>query len=264
MSSQSPEREAEREGLAPAPAPPARGASARLWAAALLAGVIGGVASYAATGAVADTFRISDRALKMLSSGPAPDLTLYNQEKPLVNARNGALADAVFGALMGTCLGLAGSLVGGSSPRRFLAPAAGLLLGAVFGGAVGLIAVPVFYRSFDPNSPTLLLPLLVHAALWLPVGAVAGLSFGLGLGSKGAAVRGLAGGLAGALLGTAAFELAHAMALPLERVEDALPSALVPRVLAFAFVSLSIAIAVALNLQVGSSKGRRPSELANA
>ena len=56
--------------------------------------------------------------------------------------------------------------------------------------------------------------LLVHGLPWAAVGAAGGLAFGIGLGGRARAVRGLLGGLLGAIAGAFLYEIIGALALP--------------------------------------------------
>src|SRR5262249_60673803 len=60
--------------------------------------------------------------------------------------------------------------------------------------------------------------LLVHGLPWAAVGAVGGLAFGVGLGGRTQAGRGLVGGLLGAVAGAFLYEMIGALALPRSKV----------------------------------------------
>jgi hypothetical protein len=227
---------------------------ARLWALAMAAAVVGGTIPCFAAWKLANTFTVSARAAKM-ASGATPDFTLYAREKVGVSSRNAALANAIFGAVMGLALGLAGGLVSNSGRGRLVGPMAGLILGGAAGAASPFLIVPLFYRNYDPTSQNLLLPALVHAAIWIPVGVASGLAFGLGIGGRSTAIRGLLGGGIGILAGTVLFELVHAVALPLVRNDNALPTELLPHILSYALASLSIAVGIALAFQLAGTAG---------
>ena len=67
------------------------------------------------------------------------------------------------GGLLGLALGLAGGLARRSVAASSLAAASGLVLGSVAAGVSSLALVSYFYKTFDPNSGDLLLPLLTHS-----------------------------------------------------------------------------------------------------
>jgi hypothetical protein len=245
-------------GLGPQGVPPrVPWRPARLWAFAVAAAVVGGTIPCIAAWELANTFTVSARAAKM-ASGATPDFTLYAREKVGVSSRNAALANAIFGAVMGLALGLAGGLLSNSGRGRLVGPLAGLILGGVAGGAIPFLIVPIFHRNYDPTSQGLLLPTLVHGAIWGPVGVASGLAFGLGIGGRSAAIRGLLGGGIGILAGTVLFELVLAVALPFVRNDNALPTEPLPHGLAYGFASLSTAVGIALAFQLAGTRGATP------
>jgi hypothetical protein len=221
------------------------------------AAVVGGSIPCFAAWKLANTFTVSARAAKM-ASGATPDFTLYAREKVGASSRNAALANAIFGAVMGLTLGLAGVLASNSGRGRLVGPLAGLILGGAAAGAIPLLIVPFFYHNYDMTSQNMLLPALVHGAIWFPVGVASGLAFGLGIGGRTAAIRGLLGGGIGVLAGTVLFDLVHSVALPLVRNDDALPTELLPHVLSYAFASLSTAVGIALAFQLAGTGGATP------
>jgi hypothetical protein len=222
-----------------------------------LAAVVGGIIPCFAAWKLANTFRVSERAMK-LASGPTPDFALFAREKVVANTRNAAIANAIFGALMGLTLGLAGGLVSNSGRGRLVGPLAGLILGGAAAGAIPFLIVPFFFHYYDTTSQDLLLPALVHGAIWFPVGVASGLAFGLGVEGRSAALRGLLGGGIGVLAGAVLFELVHSVALPLVRIDNALPTELLPHVLSYAFASLSTAVGIALAFQLAGAGGATP------
>jgi hypothetical protein len=94
----------------------------------------------------------------------------------------------------------------------------GLVVGAAAGVGAALAAVPLasHVRDRDPGnmSAEMASSLLVHGLPWAAVGAVGGLAFGIGLGGRARAARGLLGGLLGALAGAFLYEIIGALALP--------------------------------------------------
>ena len=81
---------------------------------------------------------------------------------------------------MGLAFGLAGSGTWRPGRRTWVVAAAGLLLGAAAGAIPPLIVIPLASRSEDLSGADLGRSMLIHAALWVAPGAVAGLAMGLG------------------------------------------------------------------------------------
>ena len=127
------------------------------------------------------------------------------RDTPRVATRTAALAFGVLGFCLGGCLGIAGGLA-----RRRTAAAVGTgLFGAVLGGILGagttLVLLPfsMAMRSQYPNND-LVFGILVHGALWGPLGAAAGLAVAIGLGEPRLIGRAVAAGFAGAVVGSEA------------------------------------------------------------
>ncbi len=146
------------------------------------------------------------------------DYTALNQEMPGVNAINGALTFGVLGALLGLALGLGGGLFRRSASSAVIGALAGLILGAAAGALPSLVVMPWQWRhrNDDPATLDLLVPMLMHFALWGAVGLAAGLAFGIG--SSGTRpfrlIEAALAGLAGAMLGTFVYEIAGAILFP--------------------------------------------------
>src|SRR5262245_55564488 len=133
----------------------------------------------------------------------------------VADARNSALSFAFLGGGLGLFFGLAGGLGRRSGRWAVTAGLIGLVLGAILGACLPLLLVVPYIRMQDTrNSDDLLVPMGMHAALWGPLGAVAGLAFGIGLG-PGHRLRPLIFALVGACLGTAVFEVVGAAIDPL-------------------------------------------------
>jgi len=149
----------------------------------------------------------------------------------------GALA-----ATLGFALGLVGGFLNGLRSRGLSAALAGLILGATSCAAVVLIVMPYYYRAFDASidklSHDMLLPLIIHAAIWMCAGAVGGGALGLGLGSWSVAIRGALGGGVGALMGTVIYEVVGALRFPMAGTAQPMAEEWGPRMIAL----LSVAI----------------------
>jgi hypothetical protein len=169
-----------------------------------------------------------------------------NAEMPRVNAINGALTFGVFGGLLGLTLGLAGGLC----RRSWLGALTGAIAGLVLGSAAG--ALPSFavmpwqwrHRHDDPNASDLLVPLMIHIALWSAIGLAAGLAFGIGCRPtrRSRLVETVLAGLVGAIVGTFAFEMVGAMLFPFAHTADPFSATSGTRLLARLCVSGFVAI----------------------
>ncbi|WP_435008378.1 hypothetical protein P12x_005600 [Tundrisphaera lichenicola] len=225
---------------------PGAGLTALALAAGLLAALAAGLGGEATSG----TFQPPNRRpanfeqLDGYARGPALS-EMVRQERPPTEAKNTALAYGLLGVALGGALGLAGGLAGRSSSASLKAG----LIGAILGGAVGALAswpmTLLFYRNLDPESGVLL-PLLIRGGIWLPIGAAAGLAFGVGLGGSRSIVAGLLGGLVGAVIGTVAFELISVAGFPLVRLTSPIPGERTPRLLAVFCVAAGTALGTAL------------------
>jgi len=210
------------DGPSPAsPAPsvtdvPSRG---RVWAWALVAGLVAGLIGWSGGEAALDRYRISEEA-----AGRRFDLSQANLEKRITNARNTAITYGLAGASLGLALGLAGGMARGRLGPSLVGGGVGLVLGGAVGGLPPFVVVPLYLDSHDSAKPSLLLPLLVNGAVWAPVGLAAGLAFGIGLGGRSRIGAALLGGLIGGIVGTAVVEVTHATAFPLARSEQFIPS----------------------------------------
>lgn len=203
------------------PSPPATDSPkrGRLWAWALLAGVLSGAVGWTVGEATLDLFHISEEA-----AGQAFDFTQANLERRSSGARNAAIAFGVLGGTLGLTLGMAGGLARGKPASGVVGGSLGLVLGAVAGGVIPFLVVPIYFDLLEPAEPTLLLPMMIYGAIWLPIGLAAGLAFGIGLGLGRRIWALLLGGLFGATVGVAALEVIHAIAFPLTHSDQFIPS----------------------------------------
>jgi hypothetical protein len=222
--------------------------SSAIWAWALTAGVL----AAAATGIVGEKYY---NYFIPNPAGDPHDMVAFDRSKAVSDARNSALAYGILGGSLGLALGLGGGLARGSLFRSVFAAGVGGLAGA--GGAVALSyqLMPVFRANLNPQEPSILLPLLIHGAIWSAAGAAGGLAFGLGLGGFARTIRCLIGGIVGALLGTAVFEVAVATALPLTKIEDLIGPDQVVRLLPLACVAIFAALGAAM---MATASTRRP------
>jgi hypothetical protein len=161
--------------------------------------------------------------------------------------KNGALANTGLGAALGLALGLAGGLAQRSGVAALKAALAGLSLGAVLGAVLSLGLTPLYYvaRQFTATAePDLSVAFFLHAGIWTPLGAAAGLAFALGLGGRNQLGRAVLGGLLGAFVGTLLYEIIGAVFFPLAGTAEPIAESWQPRVLARLLVPVLSALAI--------------------
>jgi hypothetical protein len=215
----------------------------------LLAGLAAWVCGEAAYGLFKPVYQLPanwDR----LSAFDKPDVlsTLLRNATPGAEAKNTAVAYGLLGLLLPGLLGLAGGLTRRSPRAALAAMLVGDLAGAGLGIGLSVAMTHLFFHYLDPESG-LMLGLLIHAGIWVPIGAAAGLAFGIGLGGRRSVVRALLGGIAGAVLATMAFEVAHAIAFPLARLEAPVPPERLSRLLSMLCVSMFTALGAAVGVR---------------
>ncbi|WP_169977298.1 hypothetical protein [Tautonia rosea] len=191
----------------------------RLWALILLAGLLSGVIGWTVGEATLDLFHISEEA-----AGQSFDFTQANLERRSSGARNAAIAFGVLGATLGLTLGLAGGLARGKAGSGVVGGGLGLLFGGAAGAAIPFLVVPMYFDLFEPAEPTLLLPMMIYGAIWLPIGLAAGLAIGIGLGVGRSIWALMLGGLIGAIVGVATIEVINAIVFPLTHSDQFIPS----------------------------------------
>jgi hypothetical protein len=184
---------------------------------------------------------------------PGIEYGLIRKERTKVESKNTAIAYGLLGAALGAALGLVGGLSRHSARSGLIAALVGAIAGGAIGAIMSAVLVPVFYRMHDPETG-MMLALMVHAGIWVPIGATSGLALGLGLGNPRAIVLTLIGGLAGAALGTMAFEVINALAIPDARLDMPIPELRSSRILAAFSVAVFTSLGAALGLQERTRK----------
>lgn len=158
------------------------------------------------------------------------------EERASAGTRNAVLAMGLMGASVGLVFGLAGGLARRSARASVVAAVLGLVLGAAAGAGAAQAAVPLASRVHDRDpgsmSAEMASSLLVHGVPWAAVCAVGGLAFGIGLGGRDRAGRGLLVGLLGALAGAFLFEIIGALALPDSKMSEPIAATWAVRLLA--------------------------------
>ena len=172
---------------------------------------------------------------------------ITDSARTVASIRNVSLSSGLFGALLGSALGLAGGLGSRGAWAARRAGLIGLVAGALAGAGTALPLVTLYYRSFETYAPDgLTEPLLMHAGIWGAIGCVGGT--GVRTGGRGPAVcvRGMVGGLMGAVLGAAIYEITGALAFPMSRTFQPSASEWAPRLMARLLVSGLAAVGAAL------------------
>lgn len=154
-----------------------------------------------------------------------------------------------FGGLLGLALGVVGGLASRSSRFTGMAMLTGTVLGTVAGSASSLIAVPLYHRFHESIPSDLIASMLVHGAVWGPIGASSALAFAIGLGRGCRAVCVvIAYGLLSALLATALYEVAGAVIFPTDETGEPISQSSTSRLFARLLVAICIGIGSAAAL----------------
>ncbi len=149
------------------------------------------------------------------------------------------------GGFLGLAMGLAGGLARRSVPAGIRAAIVGFVMGTAAESILAYVVVSMFFKRYDPLEGGLTLPLLTHGAIWLGVGAIGGLAFGLGLGGKGRWRSTLVGGLLGAAVATVVYEIGGALVFASSKTELPLSSSLTTRATALLLVAIFSAVGAA-------------------
>jgi hypothetical protein len=210
----------------------------------IVAGLAAGVASLLVGEAIMNVYR--GDLLPKLMVRPDPE-AMHRLDAARIHSAIGSFA--TLGGILGLAMGLSGGLVRRSASAAARAAMLGLLLGAGAVAAVALVVVPIFFKSYDPHSTDLVLPLLVHGAIWLTAGASAGLALGWGLGG-GRWKNTLVGGAAGAAAATIIYEIVGALAFPAGKTDLPLSASMAPRAMAQLLVAILTAVGAVLALRL--------------
>lgn len=174
----------------------------RVWGIALAAGVAASLGAWLLGELVHDFFRPQLFPVRVaLTTYIQPTLASLNT----ADLKNATLVFTILGGAMGLVMGAAGGF-GARSPLRGLTVGLG---GLVAGGSAGALAslglFPFFSRQVVPNPSDLLWPTLIHAGVWMAIGAVGGAAFAIGMRCGRRAFNSAAGACLGALLATLVF-----------------------------------------------------------
>jgi hypothetical protein len=158
------------------------------------------------------------------------------------------------GGLLGLAMGLAGGLARRSASASARAAILGLVLGTATAGGIASILVPIFFKVVDPQSVSLVIPLLTQGAIWASIGAVSGLVFAVGLGGRSRWITTLVGGLVGAAAAAIVYEIVGALAFSSDHTDLPLSSSITTRGMAQLLVATFSAIGAVLALHQSPKK----------
>jgi hypothetical protein len=138
------------------------------------------------------------------------------ETKSWANVRNSTLAFGLLGGSLGLALGVAGGLAARSPRSAVKAGLVGLVLTSAVAVLISAVVLRFCHeRRFSLPQDELYFAVPLHMLLWGPLGAGAGLAFGMGLGTKSQALQGAIGGFLGALVGATVFDFAGAALFPM-------------------------------------------------
>jgi hypothetical protein len=208
----------------------------RVWALALTAGLISGIASWL----IGETLHGRFRPVEA-TSGARP--SSETRARFVVEATASETLEASFafgslGAVLGLTLGLAGGSARGSARAALIAAIVGSLLVGVAGAGMSRVLLPIYFRVLDPDHGDLTLAILILGGIWPLIGAAGGVAFGIGLGEPGRAVRAVYGGLLGALVGLLLYEIVGAVVFPFDKTSNPLSATWHTRLFARLAVSI--------------------------
>lgn len=224
----------------------------RVWAFALIAGAVAGVASWGLGEGLEGRFRPT---LSVAMGGfPSPEEARATKAAYIRGETLEATAAfGIMGAVLACCLGAAGGLARGSGRSALIAGIVGAVCGGAAGAAAGWFVAPIFLLNKDLGDD-LLRAFMIQCGLVAPLGAMGGAAFGMGFGGRSAAFRALVGGLVGAIVGAMAFQLIGAIALPLDGAAKPLSDTSLSRLLARLVVAVLIALGAARTVFEGTGK----------
>jgi hypothetical protein len=97
------------------------------------------------------------------------------------DVKNTALALGILGAVTALAMSFAGGLVTGSPARGVMVGLGTLAVGALVSVLATFALFPLLHRQPVPDPNDMLTPVLVQAGIWMIVGAMAGISFAIGM-----------------------------------------------------------------------------------
>jgi hypothetical protein len=185
-----------------------------IWLWSVIAGVTAGAVAWAGGETTYDYYQPS----KAAASEPYAFRKL-NAEKDVADGRNAAVAYGLLGAATGLAMGLTAGLARRSVGWAVCGALTGLVLGGLLPALVSPWVVPLHRKLYLPQTPDLMLPIMVHGAIWCAAGLAAGFAFGVGLGGRRRLFRGALGGLIGAAIATVLIDVLGAALFPFSRAD---------------------------------------------
>jgi hypothetical protein len=228
------------EGMRAKDPAPGRRSGAVVRLAAVLAAMAAGLAAWVVT--ERGTFRVQPVAEKVHIMG-------VESMAPTVRTRTAAAQREVmgvlmaFGTLLGLGMGLAGAIPARSWRRAFVACVIGALAGLLAGILPTGIVLPLYHRAQERGGGDLSNSLLMHLGLWVPLGAAAGLGYGIGRIEPRRWWITVVGGAVGAAIGTLVYDVLGAFLFPLAETGKPISEAWITRLMAFLLVALTTAAA---------------------
>ncbi|QEH34872.1 hypothetical protein OJF2_34170 [Aquisphaera giovannonii] len=242
----------------PLPLPPDDGARAPAWltGATTGAGLLAGAAAWSVGEAVLAAFP------PPLTRTVVMGMEIFRptfQDQSAADYRNGTMAFAALGGLLGLAMGIAGGLARRSVRAGLRAGAIGLVLGAALGAAASLALIAAYLRAADRSpeelSRDLFLPLAVHGGIWAACGLAGGAALGMGLGGpRGRVLQAAVGGLIGAAAGAVLYELIGASAFPADRTASPVSATRATRLMARLLVAGLAGLVAALVVNLPTAR----------
>ena len=213
-----------------------------VWAIALAAGIVAGLISWLGGELALGAFRPRLYRLEMMGM---TSLQPTRESQDAADLKNATLAFTVLGSVTGLVMGLAGGLAGRAPGRGVFVALALQALGALVGALASLALLPLFYRGNVPDPSDLLSPILIHGGVWMAIGAVGGLAFALGLGSRGHLPNAVGAACIAAFLAAIVFHLLNGVLFPDSSSMEPVARSRLVRLLAMLLVTILVALGAA-------------------
>jgi hypothetical protein len=121
------------------------------------------------------------------------------------------------------------------------------------------LLVSQFFKTHEPQSTDLMLPLLTHGAIWSAAGEIGGRALGRGHGGRRRWLAAVVGGLGGGAAATVVYEIVGAVAFATANTHLPVSDRITTRAMAQLLVAILSAVGAALALQQGSKREGAPS-----
>jgi hypothetical protein len=167
------------------------------------------------------------------------------ESQQVADRANATLASAILGSVTALTMGLAGGLAVRTPRRGAVVGLGASAVGALAGAAAAWALIPILFREFVPDSNDLLAPILIHAGIWAPIGALAGVAFAAGAGAQHQLpVAGLSAGVGG-FTASILFHVFTGVLLPLSNSSEPVGGSPLVRLLAASLVTILASIGAA-------------------